>query len=89
MADLVFTADADQALHVLEVDPTARETVRRLWEALDTLAGDPASVRVRTRSYQAGPWGFVVRDRDEDWLILWQAGPDSGEVTVLYIGPDL
>ena len=87
MVDLLFHLSADEALRGLEADRSATETLRRIWDGLDALASDPGSRRVRKHSFQAGPWGFTVQDHTTDWLILWEAGPGAGEVTVIYIGP--
>lgn len=89
MAELVFSESADETLGALETDPQSVQAVARIWDALEDLAEDPSASSVRTRSYQNGPWGFLVRDGDEDWLVLWQTGPGADEVTILYLGPDI
>jgi hypothetical protein len=89
MAELLFHINADDVLRSMEADRSAAEALRRIWDGLDALAADPGAPEVRARSFHRGPWGFTVRDRTTDWLILWEAGPAAGEVTVLYVGPDL
>jgi hypothetical protein len=75
-------------------------TVERIEALLDVLEEDPGDPRVRRRSVRAsagasanvaGPvWGFTVRGRDTDYLVLWQpAADDDAAVDVRYIGADV
>jgi len=86
----LYAADKLAALHTQE--PV---TAQRIEALLDVLEDDPGDSRVRRRSIRAstspaeqGPvWGFTVRGRDTDYLVLWRAAADG--VEVLYIGGDV
>lgn len=57
--------------------------------ALGTLEADPGSAAARQRSFGDGLWGIPVRDRSEDWLIVWEHDPeDEGVIRVRYLGAD-
>jgi hypothetical protein len=44
---------------------------------------------VRRRSFGDGLCGIPVRDRTEDWLIIWEHDPDADDVIfVRYLGAD-
>lgn len=76
----------------LEADAGQGRLLERMDAALAALAAKPGDQRCRRRSYSAGVgglWGMPVRCGDENWLILWLAGPGDDEVTVTYVGPDL
>lgn len=89
VAEILFTPEADQAISALEADPTREQLLVRVDAALQALAADPGDQRCRRRSYGGGLWGMPVRTADDDWLILWVAGPQQDEITVVYVGPDL
>jgi hypothetical protein len=58
-------------------------------DALDALEADPGSAGVRRRSFRDGLWGIPVRDRSEDWLIVWERDPEADDVVVVrYLGAD-
>jgi hypothetical protein len=58
-------------------------------DAIDLLEADPSSAVRRKRSFRGGLWGMPVRDRHDDWLIVWEHDPgDSDIVRVRYIGAD-
>lgn len=43
----------------------------------------------RQRSFGDGRWGMTVRDRSDDWLIVWEHGRDREDlVHVRYPGAD-
>ncbi len=60
-------------------------TAQRIEALLDVLEDDPGDSRVRRRSWvtstspaEQGPvWGFTVRGRDTDYLVLWRAAADG------------
>ena len=58
-------------------------------DAIDKLEADPGSASVRRRSFGDGLWGIPVRDRTEDWLIIWERDPSADDViAVRYLGAD-
>jgi hypothetical protein len=58
-------------------------------DAIDALEADPGAAAVRCRSFGDGLWGISVRDRTEDWLIVWEHDPDADDVIVIrYLGAD-
>jgi len=92
MATVLFWVTADAAMAALEADPGRARLLDRVDAALAALTANPGDQRCHRRSYVAGVpgmCGMPVRSGDEDWLILWLAGPGNDEVTVTYIGPDL
>ncbi len=86
-------AVADDQLAALHTQEPV--TAQRLEALLDVLEDDPGDSRVRRRSIRASTspaeqwpvWGFTVRGRDTDYLVLWRAAADG--VEVLYIGGDV
>jgi hypothetical protein len=68
----------------VELDPgpvTALDGLEkaRLWDllgaiedAIEALGDDPGSRESRKRAFAGGTFGIPVRDRDEDWLIVWE-----------------
>jgi hypothetical protein len=56
-------------------------------DALDIIEADPGDARGRRRSFTGGVWGIPVRDRTDDWLILWEQD-EEGVVRVLFLGQD-
>jgi hypothetical protein len=68
----------------VELDPgpvTALDGLEkaRLWDllgaiedAIEALGDDPGSRDSRKRAFAGGTFGIPVRDRDEDWLIVWE-----------------
>jgi hypothetical protein len=58
-------------------------------DALDILETDPGSALVRRRSFGDGLWGIPVRDRTDDWLIIWEHDPSATNLIVIhYLGTD-
>jgi len=58
-------------------------------DAIDLLESDPADASVRRRSFSDGLWGIPVRDRSDDWLIIWEYDDqDSDLIVVRYLGAD-
>lgn len=51
--------------------------------AIDALETDPGSAVVRRRSFGDGLWGIPVRDRSEDWLIIWERDPAAEDLIVV------
>lgn len=62
------------------------DLLERLDEALLALAEDPGTRRSRQRAFPLGAFGITVRQRDDDWLIIWEH--DGELIRVRYIGPD-
>jgi hypothetical protein len=58
-------------------------------DAIDALEADPGAAPVRRGSFGDGLWGIPVRDRNGDWLIIWEYDPDADDVIVIrYLGAD-
>jgi hypothetical protein len=58
-------------------------------DAVDVLEADPGDKRCRERSFRDGRWGITVRDRDDDWLIIWEREQAEDELVVVrYLGLD-
>lgn len=58
-------------------------------DAVDLLESDPASAAARRRSFGDGLWGIPVRDRTDDWLIVWEHDKDEEDLVVVrYLGAD-
>jgi hypothetical protein len=58
-------------------------------DAIDDLEADPGSAEARRRSFGDGLWGIPVRDRSDDWLIIWEHDPDAANIVVVhYLGAD-
>lgn len=73
-------------------------TATTLDERLDLLEQDPGDARWRKRQFRGqvaeqhgavAMWGFTVRGRSEDYLVMWHLDAVSDTVDVLYIGPDV
>ncbi len=86
MADVKLSPQASQAYAQLE---KAGSTVMLdgIDDALDMLEADPGGAQARRRSFTGGKWGIPVRDRTDDWLIVWEQD-DEGIVRVRYLGKD-
>jgi hypothetical protein len=41
-------------------------------DAVDLLESGSASAAARRRSFGDGLWGIPVKDRSDDWLIIWE-----------------
>jgi len=58
-------------------------------DALDILEADPGGAQARRRSFGGGLWGITVRDRSDDWLIIWEYDQEDLElIRVRYLGAD-
>lgn len=93
MPRLFIYAAADERLR--DLHENERVAAARIEALLDVLEEDPGDPRVRRRSVRAGAsqqvqgpvWGFTVRGRDTDYLVLWRAASDGIEVR--YVGADV
>jgi len=86
MADVRLSPQAIEAYAQLE-KAGATPLPDAVDDALDILEADPGDSRGRRRSFTGGLWGIPVRDRDDDWLIIWEQD-DAGIVRVRYLGAD-
>lgn len=91
----------EDAAPELKLAPAAESFLNHLWRSDrglaervdDGIAWIPDDHRSRTRSIRreagmgAPVWGFVVRGRDDDVLVLWE--PVGDAVWIHYIGPDV
>jgi hypothetical protein len=58
-------------------------------DAADLLEADPTDASARRRSFGDGLWGIPVRDRTDDWLVIWEHDSDDSELIVVrYLGTD-
>jgi plasmid stabilization system protein ParE len=82
----------------IELDPGPEAELDRLdkarrWDllelledALDALGDNPGARENRRRAFPGGAFGITVRQRDDEWLIIWEH--DGDLIRVRYIGPD-
>jgi hypothetical protein len=88
MAIAVLSEQAMQAYSDLE-KAGAYDLIEAIDDALDILEADPGDARARRRSFTGGLWGIPVRDRTDDWLLIWEPDEtDEGVVHVRYLGED-
>ena len=88
MAEVRFSPAARLAYDGLE-KAAALQMLEAIDDAVDLLEADPPSAACRKRSFGGGLWGIPVRDRHDDWLIVWEHDRgDSDIVRVRYIGAD-
>jgi hypothetical protein len=88
MAEAMFSPQAMRAYLDLEKSG-ATAMVDAIDDAVDVLEADPGDARACRRAFAGGLWGIPVRDRADDWLLIWE--PDAqlpGVVRVRYLGPD-
>lgn len=57
-------------------------------DVLDALEANPGEALARRRSFGDGLWGIPVRDRSEDWLVIWELEPGADTIVVRYPGID-
>jgi hypothetical protein len=86
MAEVKLSPQAIQAYAQLEKSG-AEQLLDAIDDALDILEADPGDSRARRRSFTGGLWGITVRDRTDDWLIIWEHD-DQGIIRVRYLGAD-
>jgi hypothetical protein len=67
----------------------SQDLLNAIDDALDQLEEDPGDKRCRQRSFGGSLWGVTVRDRSEDWLIIWEHDQDREDlVHIRYLGAD-
>lgn len=86
MAEVKLSPEAIQAYAHLE-KAGAEQLLDAIDDAPDILESDPGDARARRRAFLGGTWGIPVRDRTDDWLIIWELD-DQGVVRVRYLGED-
>jgi len=88
MARIEFDPQPLQAYAALEKTGSL-QLLDAIDDAIDGLETDPGSAAVRRRSFGAGLWGIPVRDRTDDWLIVWEGDPaDDDLIVIRYLGVD-
>lgn len=88
MALVEFDPQPSQAYAALE-KTGADMLLDAIDEAIDGLEADPGSATARRRSFGDGLWGIPVRDRTDDWLIIWERDPAVGGLIIIrYLGAD-
>ncbi|MFC0865391.1 hypothetical protein ACFHYQ_24155 [Sphaerimonospora cavernae] len=89
MVEIAFDPQPHEAYNSLEKSATGAHLLDAIDEALDLLEADPGDSRVRRRSFKDGLWGIPLRDRTEDWLIIWECDTSEPDVIVIrYLGAD-
>ncbi|WP_283135619.1 hypothetical protein [Rhizohabitans arisaemae] len=89
MADIEFDPQPRDAYALLEKTSAGTQLLDAIDDALDLLENDSGDARVRRRSFRDGLWGIPVRDRAEDWLIIWEQDPGQVDTVVIrYLGVD-
>jgi hypothetical protein len=87
---ILYDPSAAGTLQALLGDAARAALAGKVLAALEALNSDPRDERFRRRSYAPSvDWGFVVRTRDEELLILWHWDSDENVPRVRYVGPDL
>jgi hypothetical protein len=90
MAELFWEAEAAATYEALDTQPVRlTEAVDAVLDQLERDPGDEA-VRRRTRRTSKGDviWKVDIRQRAEDWTLLWIEHPErAGDVLILYLGP--
>jgi hypothetical protein len=88
MARVEFDPQPSQAYAALE-KAGAEILLDAIDDAIDALETDPGTAAVRRRSFSDGLWGIPVRDRTDDWLIIWERDPAADDLIVVrYLGAD-
>jgi hypothetical protein len=88
MAEVRFSPAAMLAYDGLE-KAAALQILDAIDGAIDLLEADASSAACRKRSFGGGLWGIPVRDRHDDWLIVWEHdATDSDVIRVRFIGAD-
>jgi hypothetical protein len=92
MHSLSITQQAEAVLAALESDG---KRLRRVQKALAQLENDPRHPGLSSHAYETlrGPLGekiwesYVENNTPSAWRIWWYYGPETGEITVVEIGP--
>lgn len=88
MASLKLTPEAGRAYDALDAASRAA-LLDAVDDALDLLEADPGDKRCRERAFGDGLWGITVRDRTDDWLVVWEHDSEQDDlIRVRYLGPD-
>jgi hypothetical protein len=88
MARVEFDAQPVTAYAQLEKS-SASVMLDAIDDAVDLLESDPASASARRRSFGDGLWGIPVRDRSDNWLIIWERDAEDNDLIVVrYLGTD-
>jgi hypothetical protein len=88
MAEVKLDAQPSQAYAALEKAGDTR-LLDAIDDALDILEADPGDAQARRRSFGGGRWGVPVRDRSDDWLIVWERDTEADDLVVVrYLGTD-
>lgn len=86
MPEVRLSPQAIQAYSDLE-KAGAAQLLDAIDDALDVLEANPGDPRARRRLFTGGLWGIPVRDRADDWLIIWEHD-EAGAIRVRYLGAD-
>lgn len=87
---LQYDPPAAAAVRALLGDSSRTALAERVVSALKGLNADPRQAAFRRRAYApAVDWGFLVRTRDDEVLILWDWDAEAAVPRIRYVGPDL
>lgn len=87
---ILYDPPAAAAVLALLDDLNRKALADRVHSALTALNHDPRQERFGRRSFApVVDWGFVVRARDDELLILWDWDAEAEAPRVRYVGPDL
>lgn len=85
-----YDPPAAAALQALVTDARRTALAGKVLAALEALDTNPRDERFRRRAYAPSvDWGFLVRTRDDELLILWDWDSEQAVPRVRYAGPDL
>jgi len=63
------------------------DTIDDAVDLLESIPEGPAAAR--RRSFRDGLWGIPVRDRNDDWLIIWEHDAEDDDLIIVrYLGID-
>jgi len=85
--ELLYTAEADEALDMLEGDPRMATVLRAVDRTLVRLAADPFNPRLGTIPFITEPLGGVCATSAgiDDWYVIWQRAPEPETIDIIAI----
>jgi hypothetical protein len=91
--ELRFTEEANRVLDQIGIDN--QKKARKVHRALAQIEHDPRYPGLQSHQYKSktGPNGeplwesYVENQTPGAWRIFWSYGPDTGQITILTIGP--
>ncbi len=85
--ELLWWADADEAMNRLERDPASAQLLVAVRRVLGSLEINPFDPRIASRQFVTEEFHHVRATpvRQGDWWVLWQLGPGEEALTILLI----